>query len=462
MDKPQDLMSWFKRMGYDGKMPESFDNEPNGGNEKRANVPSINITTQHLELTTQHLELTTQHLDANGQNLNQRRLNFEVMYNNEFVINQLKTLLYNHNRQIIWNTMQILNDNLNSEITKNVTFKCEQNVRNKNINQDDVARLQFLHIQTELQILKLKAVSKDLSNKINKRKKQICEAINKRVVSLDRANCIERSFVEQLEDVGLDAVLIQMKKEINSAKKIEDSTELQITLGKTAQVKSDITQKVATIKHYVNNIYETLQSTMSTREQTVACVRKLGPFVEDLTWSLPLTKDLCSSEAKTFEKFPLEYNRRCVYTDPRIYYRDIITDNIPTDVELDSDSTFMLTTILESPYSPPETVLLNILKSKMKLDALKSIGNCTANIIHNSLKELQAQESYVQYALDRLNSILYSTSSNKTLATADLMKRVIQIWMEMPLKGLISSKRKVEGKDYNYYEKQYDSFYNNI
>ncbi|KAJ8928200.1 hypothetical protein NQ314_019263 [Rhamnusium bicolor] len=387
----------------------------------------------------------------------QKRASFDKLYNDEFVTNALKNLLYNHNRHIIWKTFQILNDNLSLDFTKNIIFETGK---------------------TE--------------NKVNKKKTCIYTALTNQGVSQEKIEEVGRLFEQQIEDVGLDAVLVEMKKEINSAKKIEDNSDLQVTLRKIFQVKDDIDLKVASIKHYVSRIHETLQSMIHIRETTVACVQKLGPFIEDLSWSVPLTQNLCSNETKTFEKFPLEFNRRCIYTcyklnsdaiyigqprpkfqtrvkkeeinwDSRIYYRDL-TDNIPTDIELDSESLYMLTNILESPFSPPETVLLNILKSKMKLDALKSLQNHSKDISYQkySLQELQAQESYIQYALDKLSSLVYSASSSKTLATADFVKKAMEIWLEMPVKDFICPKRVLEGKDYKHYEKHFDGFYNNF
>ncbi|KAJ8978970.1 hypothetical protein NQ317_001442 [Molorchus minor] len=426
------------------------------------------LTVQESKPKTQHfdsdLSLFSQNrgnsviFEHSHSNAIQKSLNYDKLYNNEFVINQLKTLLYNHNRQIIWNMIQTVNENFNAEVTRNITFKSELNYRHENVNQDDIAKLHFLHIQTELQTLKLKAVSKELCRKIDNKKKEalyfmhVETAIARRASSPERAKYIERLFEEQLADVGLDAVLVEMKKEINSRRRLKT-----------------VIQKIASIKHYISCIYETLHSTISTREQTVACVRKLGPFVEDLTWSTPLTENLCSKETRMFETFPLEYNRRCVFTDgqynssfsdPRIYYRDI-SNSIPTDIELDADSIYMLTSILDNPFSPPEMILLNILKCKIKLDALKSMKNYSMDVNYkkcksNSLKELQQQESYVQYALDRLNALMYSTTSSKTLATADVIKNVTDIWVQMPLKDFISPKRTVGEKDYKYYEKLYD------
>lgn len=63
-----------------------------------------------------------------------------------------------------------------------VSFYSRQNFnntfyRNKNINQEDIAKLQFLHVQTELQVLKLKAVLKDILGKVMKKKKYVYVSI---------------------------------------------------------------------------------------------------------------------------------------------------------------------------------------------------------------------------------------------------------------------------------------------
>lgn len=68
------------------------------------------------------------------------------------------------------------------------------------------------------------------------------------------------------------------------------------------------------INQYLYLSQEILTSITRTREETVSCVRKLGPFANDMTWSTPLARNLSSQELKVFENFPLEYNRRFIYT----------------------------------------------------------------------------------------------------------------------------------------------------
>lgn len=68
------------------------------------------------------------------------------------------------------------------------------------------------------------------------------------------------------------------------------------------------------INQYLQLSQEVLRSVTRTREETMACVRKLGPFVNDSAWSTPLTQNLHAQEMKVFENFPLEYNRRFTYT----------------------------------------------------------------------------------------------------------------------------------------------------
>ncbi|XP_018576272.1 uncharacterized protein LOC108914847 [Anoplophora glabripennis] len=456
-----------------GILPDSYLNKNDLNNELEVdsvenifmNMYSINESNVNGSLPKNHFDINctlqfSEHHNLKNVNQMPKEILFDKFYNDEFITNKLQTLLYNHNRQIIWNTFESLNDDLNLDVAKNIILKFRKNERNNNINQEDIARLQFLHIQTELQVLKLKAILKDMLGKIMKKKKFIYAAINSRGILPEQVEDVGKLFELQLYDICLDVTLTEMKKEINSIKKIDTRNDLHITLGKISKTKEDIVDKIGSIKQYISDVYDTLQSTVHAREATIACVRKIGPFVEDLTWSVPLTEHLCSTEVKTFEKFPLEYNRRCVYTNPRVVYRDI-TDDFPGVADLDSDILYMLTNILENPFSPPEFVVLQILKCKIKLNALKLLpSQSTSNYRKYSIEELQAQESYIQYALDKLNSIIFSSAANNILSTAERTKNVMKIWLEMPLKDFISHKRIVEGHDYKFYEKRYDSFYN--
>lgn len=66
----------------------------------------------------------------------------------------------------------------------------------------------------------------------------------------------------------------------------------------------------------------------------------------------------------------------CFCSDPSLYYRDMCVDNFSADVDLDSDSLYMLSEMLGTPFNPPEIILLNIFRMKRKLDILSS---CKSN-----------------------------------------------------------------------------------
>lgn len=76
------------------------------------------------------------------------------------------------------------------------------------------------------------------------------------------------------------------------------------------------------------------------------------------------------------------------FRDPSVFYHDICTEILPFEGELNTDTLYMLSEILENPLSPPETILLNLLKSKMKLDYFKGMKMYTENIETQTCKYL--------------------------------------------------------------------------
>lgn len=88
-------------------------------NKMNLGVPSVK---DHFNIS------STLNEHHNVENINQmpKHFSFDKLYNDEFITKNLKNLLYNHNRQIIWNTFQTLNDNLNLDITENMILKRER------------------------------------------------------------------------------------------------------------------------------------------------------------------------------------------------------------------------------------------------------------------------------------------------------------------------------------------------
>lgn len=89
-------------------------------------------------------------------------------------------------------------------------------------------------------------------------------------------------------------------------------------------------------------------------------------------------------------------------------------------------------------------------------------SNYNISFLLDSLEELRKQESYLQYALDRLNLLNDSQSNKKVLSISTIAKKMLELWMEMPFKNFVPLDKKVDGHDYKYYERQYDEFYNNL
>ncbi|CAG9820376.1 unnamed protein product [Phaedon cochleariae] len=378
---------------------------------------------------------------------------------NKEVCEQLMQLLHCHNRQMIWNVFQSMDHSVHLDISKNLVLD-HQKAGGK-INQDDISQLRFLHVQNEFKILKQKAMLKQLEHQVDAKKKNVHVFLSDRGIS---AKKLEKLFELLYRDANLDATLTAMKKEITAAKSSQEKIDLLIVSGKLAKVKENIETKLFSIQKNIGAVQEILTLTSRTRNETIACVHKLVPFIDDMSWSSPLVEGLFSDEIRTFEKFPLEYNRRSVHVDPSIFYKDLCISNLPSDEDIDDQTLYILGEALENPSSFPEIVVFNILKAKLKLDVLKSMQK-VPEISHQqkyTFEDLESQESYVQYALERLNTLLHSTSTMRTLNSAASAKKVMDIWLEMPLKDFISPNIKVDGNEYSFYEKQYDRFYNDL
>nr|XP_023029605.1 uncharacterized protein LOC111517630 [Leptinotarsa decemlineata] len=426
--------------------------------------PSLQ-TLQRVDLNSPLLMNRTRN-DFKGKEQDLKKEFLDRLYGSEVVTERLSELIHKNNRSIVWNTFQSLDDNLHLDIGKYLVLESSKKANHKGIDSDDISKLQFLHVQTELQILKHNAISKHLAQNIEKKKANVYVSITSKGFSVDKTEDIKRSFEQHFEDASLEATLSAMKREIGNAKNAKDKIDLQLVSRKLSQTKENIGLKISSIQEFIDLIGDILTSIDHTRDTAIACVRKLIPFIGDMEWSTTLKENVCSGEIRTFENFPLEFNRRCIHTESTspIYYRDLCTDNLAADLEIDDGNLCMLTEILESPFSFPETIVLNILRAKLKLDVLKSTKypSKSASFKRYSFEELHHQESYINFALDRFNSLIHSSSSEKTLSSAEVAKKVMDLWLEMPFKDFIPSTRMVEEKNYTFYENKFDSFYNNL
>uniref|UniRef100_A0A6P7FTK2 Uncharacterized protein LOC114330874 n=1 Tax=Diabrotica virgifera virgifera TaxID=50390 RepID=A0A6P7FTK2_DIAVI len=200
------------------------------------------------------------------------------------------------------------------------------------------------------------------------------------------------------------------------------------------------------------------------RNTTSLCVRKLAAFTNDLSWCSMLQMKLNYQEMKIFEDFPLEHNRRFINTEPSLYYRDIHTNTFLCNREINEENLNKLIVILNNPFTMPETIILNILRTKLMLTALKSIKPVENKAHYNkySLKQLQDKESYISNAVEQLHSVIASSTSKTSLSASNISQKVMDLWVEMPFTKYIPSNRIFDNKDYKTYEKEFDRFYNNL
>nr|CAH7736999.1 unnamed protein product [Callosobruchus chinensis] len=386
-----------------------------------------------------------------------------VLYEDPAVKEDLDKLLHNHNRTVIWNVFQGIENDIHNLIMRKLSEGfTHQDSQEKY--RDDLAQLHFLHIQTELQHLNNTSALKKMELKVKQRKDELCNMLSKAEFPERRREQLLATFDAQLENIGLEAKLQVLKNEIHSAKQLEGDRQQQMLKAEIEQVKRNIIMKMNNIEHYIQLMETALQNKAQTVKRTYNCVEELLPYLEDMSWCDRLTKGLNHEELEIFQQFPYGYNRKCSNTDPSIYYRSLCTGSIPEDVELDTETLYMFAEILESPFSPPEAVLHNVIQTKRKLDSWQTIDDAVKipQFSLNTLESLEKQESYVQYALDKLHHLLTSPSSQQTLSVTEITRRSLEIWLEMPFKDLCVTKKQVHGKNYSDYKKQYDSFYNNL
>nr|CAI5866204.1 unnamed protein product [Callosobruchus analis] len=385
-----------------------------------------------------------------------------VLCEDPAVKKDLDKLLHNHNRTVIWNVFQGIENDIHNKIMKKLSEGFTQQDSQENY-RDDLAQLHFIHIQTELQHLNNTMALKKLEFRVKQRKDELCNMLSKTEFSERRKEQLLAAFDAQLEYIGLEAKLQVLKNELHSAKQLEVDRQQLLQTG-IEQVKKNIITKINNIEHYIQSMETVLQNKAQTMKTTYNCVEELLPYIEDMSWCDLLTKKLNHEELRIFQQFPYGYNRKCSNTDPSVYYRNLCTSAFPEDVELDTETMFMFAEILQSPFSPPEAILRNILQTKQKLDSWRTIDDAVKipQFQQHTLESLEKQESYVQCALDKLHHLLTSPMSQQTLSATELARKSLEIWLEMPFKDLCVSKNIVHGKDYLYYKKQYDSFYNNL
>ncbi|XP_056633695.1 uncharacterized protein LOC130443200 [Diorhabda sublineata] len=399
--------------------------------------------------------------DMSGSNTINSEVSNETllkMIHKDSVGSEITHLLHKYSRPSIWNIFKFLDDNIHFDISKKMNFqeiKMSSDDKKKSV---ELLKLQTLHVATELKLIKSNFVLKLLIDKFNKKNESFYASLHHKGYSQDLVDSLQKKLQLHIENVGLDSLLAEMKREINDTQNssFSDIHELNKSLR---CIKEEVTTKINDLTSYLTLIQEIFTGIHRIRNNSINCVREVAPFTNDLNWCDPLQDNINSNELKIFERFPLEYNRKFINTDPTLNYRDYDTDKYLLNQGIDNEKLDMLSSILGSPFSPPEKVIHNILCSKMKFNILKnmtSVANRTPSKIY-SLKELRSKECTLE-AAEQLNKLIFSSTSNKTLLAADVSTKVMNMWSEMHFGQFISPKIKVDGQDYQHFEKIYESY----
>ncbi|VEN63316.1 unnamed protein product [Callosobruchus maculatus] len=152
----------------------------------------------------------------------------------------LDKLLHNHNRTVIWNVFQGIENDIHNMIMRKLSEGFTHTDSQEKY-RDDLAQLHFVHIQTELQHLNNTLALKKLEFRVKQRKDDLCNMLSKTEFSERRKEQLLATFDAQLENVGLEAKLQVLKNEIHSAKQLEGDRQLQMLQADIEQVKKNIT-----------------------------------------------------------------------------------------------------------------------------------------------------------------------------------------------------------------------------
>ncbi|CAH0550894.1 unnamed protein product [Brassicogethes aeneus] len=441
-------------------------------------------------------------INQSGYSVAKNDLLLKNIINNYEVANSLKEGLHKYDRRLLWSIFCNLNENLITELQKCI-ISCNDYKRNTINNRIDMAQLYFIHVYIGIHTDKVKKSINEISKNIKNERRKINEHLSSKRVALEKNYELNRVLDLEIKNVGLDATLSTMKQELNKSKHIVYSSLLQsidkisdlnnifniepkqigldsettknsltttnneynyeilIVNKKILSVNEHIMTKLNGIQDFLGHIDKVFNNIKDIKENTNTNVHKLSNFIVDMSWAETLSMNLISEEVNAFEKFPLAYNKQFKYMyklNGTANFRDISYQNIPSHISLNSDVLYIVSNILETPYSPPETILVNILKSKLKLQALKSINteNHFPKYTEYSKNDLKHQDSENEAALlSKLNHLCNSSRIIKINSAYATIQQIIEIWTKMPLKNFILPSTLVDGKKYKYYEQKF-------
>ncbi|CAG9769018.1 unnamed protein product [Ceutorhynchus assimilis] len=374
----------------------------------------------------------------------------ELLYQKKAVNCELKKLLHSNDSELIYEVLQKSIQNVVVQFTKIVSMKQVEEDSQCKLNEVDLAKLRFIHVQTEFNIIEQKKAMQGLLEKISRRKLDILKSIN------PKENYLKERLELSIRQVGLQTCHSALKREIDLINIVEnDDNNIKILYARISKIKTEIANIIHLLQLTMDELYRCQKSIVETSDLILNPLWQLRSFKSDTDWLNPLTEPIWTSEMKVFDKFPLEYQRRCAYTEPKIFYRNLCTDNYQASNLLSEKDLQMLSIVLDSPFNPPEAILLNFLRAQIKCKVLMSIRQ-KGGVVHYkknySLEDLQQQESYLQYALEQLRKLMFSTRAERTLSMGSFIKQAMDIWCEMPMKDFISESRVFQGNNFQFYQ----------
>ncbi|KAF2888365.1 hypothetical protein ILUMI_17808 [Ignelater luminosus] len=322
-------------------------------------------------------------------------------------------------------------------------------------------KLYAMHVAHELKTRKTHLNIKQLQKNVHKMENEIFATLR----SMNTLPQVINYLKLQQKEAGLTKGIEYIHKTINVMQESnEKQTSLEIFKEKASLLEENILAKISSVEHKCNVFKQVYDLMTQSRNETCMLARKLGQFTLDFNWTLPLNSNLSLMEMETFLEFPVEYNRKATVGDKKIFFHDLPINYIPYQDDLDSNALHMLVSLLQNPCSPAETLLIDIIRTRTKMNQYKSLRYVSENSETNryTLEELRNQESYITYALEKLNSIIQTASSNEAMNISRNVKEVIHLWTEMPIKHFISAKRLFNGLPYSHYERLYENFYNQL
>ncbi|KAK5647725.1 hypothetical protein RI129_002617 [Pyrocoelia pectoralis] len=355
-------------------------------------------------------------------------ISFGSSISNDLTLQDLIQSLFKYNRHCIWDNICKENEIQSRILIDNVMNALKQAEKEETPN-CILPILYWAHIDFKLKMIQVRSNIAVLERKIGEMD-NLCAKEKQNEFGLNRAIRHLHNFIDLLRNSGDDVNILKVKQDLMQVRR-QISTVFEDTHIKRGMFKQ---------------VYKIVQQL---RNDTSMLARKLGKFTLDSNWMQLLRNNVCSIEVGTFLNYPLEY---CPTAKAPVNYQ--------TCESYDSNMLQITLTLFPNIWSPPEVTLINIIRLKERLQLFKSSAYPFKAIGERDIPNFLEQESYINYAIDKLKSSI--ASKNSTSHTYKELHESLEIWMNMPLKKFISPKRIFNGFPYSHYEEMYDNFYKQL